>query len=63
LFSLEFFIILYCECKKKKKEQYSESECVVCIFFMDVFFMIKLQRIKNNLIFWFAHGEELWTYT
>jgi hypothetical protein len=32
--------------KKEKKEEDSESECDVCIFFM-----IKLQRIKNNLIF------------
>ena len=37
--------------KKKEKEKYSESDCVVYIFFMDVFFMIKLPRIKKNLIF------------
>jgi hypothetical protein len=38
----------------------------VCLyfFFMDVFlFMIKLQRLKKNLIFWYAHGPELLTYT
>jgi hypothetical protein len=38
--------------RKEKKEKYSESGCVVCILFMNVFFfMIKLQRIKKNLIF------------
>jgi len=37
--------------EKKKEKQYNESECVVVFFFMDVFFMIKLQRIKKNLIF------------
>jgi len=34
-------------CKKGKEKKYSESEC---------FFMIKLQGIKKNLIFWFTHG-------
>jgi hypothetical protein len=43
----------------KKKGKYSESECVVCIFFMDAFFMVKLKRIKKNLTFWFVHGQEL----
>jgi hypothetical protein len=34
------------------------------VFFMDVFlFMIKLQRLKKNLIFWLDHGSELLTYT
>jgi hypothetical protein len=44
--------------KKKKRKKYSEGVCVVCIFFvMDVFlFRIKFQRLKKNLIFWFAHG-------
>jgi hypothetical protein len=54
---------LYCGCKKKKKNEkgkkrkgkkkkkYSESGSVVCILFMNVFSMIKLQRIKKNLIF------------
>jgi hypothetical protein len=36
----------------------------VCICFMDVYiFMIKLQRLKKNLIFWLDHGQELLTYT
>jgi len=36
---------------KTEKKKYNESECVVVFFLMDVFFMIKLQRIKKNLIF------------
>jgi len=42
--------------------QPSKSECVFVFFFMDVFFMIKSQRQKKNLMFWFAHGKGLWTY-
>jgi hypothetical protein len=40
------FYNLYFVCKRKKRKKYSESECVVYIFFM-----IKSQRIKKNLIF------------
>ena len=47
------FYSLYCGCKKKEKRKekkkekrkYNESECVVCLLFMNVFFfMIKLQE-------------------
>jgi len=38
--------------KGKKEKKYIVKVCVcVCMPFMDVFFMIKLQRIKKNLIF------------
>ena len=39
--------------KKRKEKLYSKSECVCLDFylFMDVLFMIKLQRLKKNLIF------------
>ena len=53
--------------KKRKKEKYSKSvcECGCLYLFYGSFylFMIKLQRINKNLIFWFAHGPELLTYT
>ena len=32
------------------------------IFFVSIFFKIKSQRVKKNLIFLFVHGWELWTY-
>jgi len=59
LFSFEFFTIYSVDVpkkekkrKEKKKRKYSESECVVCIFVYECFFLgIKLQRIKKNLIF------------
>jgi hypothetical protein len=35
--------------------------CVCMFFFMDVFIYDKIA--KKNLIFWFAHGTELLTYT
>jgi len=45
LFSFEFFTICSVDVpkkekkrKEKKKRKYSESECVVCILFMNVFF-------------------------
>jgi len=37
--------------------------CVFVCFFMDVFIYDKIANIKKNLIFWFAHGPELLTYT
>jgi len=51
--------------KKEKKKNIVKVYMCVCIFYLfyGCFFMIKLQRIKKNLIFWFAHGQELWTYT
>ena len=34
--------------KKRKKEKYSESECVIYIFFMDVFFYEKIAKNKEE---------------
>jgi hypothetical protein len=39
---------------------------VVCIFYEFIygfFFNDKIAKVKKNLIFWFAHGQELLTYT
>jgi len=36
---------------------------VFVLFFSYIFFMMKLQRLKKNLIFWLDHGQELLTYT
>jgi len=51
--------------EKEKRKNIVKVNVCVCICFMDVlfYFIIKLQRIKKNLIFWFAHGPELLTYT
>jgi hypothetical protein len=62
LFSFEFIFCSVLDVKKKNKKKYSESEFVVCIFLW-MFFMIKLQRIKKNLMFWLTHGKRLWTNT
>jgi len=35
----------------------------VCICFMNLFFMMRLQGIKKDLTFWLAHGLELQTCT
>ena len=42
------------EGKEKKKEKYSESECVVCILFMNVFFYDEIAKIKEefNILIW-----------
>ena len=51
--------------KKRNKKKYSKSECM-CLdlfYFLHMFVMIKLQRLKKNLIFWLDHGQELLTYT
>jgi len=37
--------------EKKKKNNTMKVNVWLYFFFMDVFFMIKLQRIKKNLIF------------
>jgi hypothetical protein len=34
-------------------------ECFYGYFFVVI---IKLERIKKNLIFWFVNGKELWIY-
>jgi hypothetical protein len=34
--------------KKEKKEKYSESGCVVCILFMNVFFYDKITKNKEE---------------
>jgi len=35
---------------------------VFVLFYIYIFFMMKLQRLKKNLIFWLDHGQELLTY-
>jgi len=53
--------------KKKKNIVKVNVYVCFCICFMNVifyesFFMIKSQKIKKKLIFWFAYSQELWTY-
>jgi hypothetical protein len=54
LFSLIFYILYCAKCgckiekKKKKGKKYSESECVDCIFFMNVFFNDKIAKNKEE---------------
>jgi hypothetical protein len=58
-----FWIFIICSVDLKKKEKKKNIMKVnVFVFFLWIFFMIKLQGIKKNLIFWFIHGQELWTY-
>jgi len=55
LFSFEFFTICSVDVpkkekkrKEKKKRKYSESECVVCILFLNVFFRDKIAKNKEE---------------
>ena len=55
--------------EKKRKEKRKETKivkvyvCVRILFYECFLFMIKLQGLKKNLIFWLDHGQELLTYT
>ena len=50
MFSFEFFTICSVDVpkKEKKKRKNSESECVVCILFMNVFFRDKIAKNKEE---------------
>ena len=39
---------MYKNKNRKRKEKYSESECVVCILFINVFFYDKISKNKEE---------------
>ena len=49
--------------EKKEKKKYRKNVCVCLNVFMDIFFRIKLQGIKKDLIFWLDQGVEVQTCT
>jgi len=48
--------------KKRNKNIVKVNLCVYLFYEFFIIIMIKLQRIKKNLIFGFSHGLELLTY-